>query len=411
MKRFLSISLKIVSVCLLVAVAALGLTGISPIFDFEGQKPFCGPDIFNPYRHIETKHIDTTHSEAAASWKKANFHTHTRIKGLLNECPEWPDRVVETYESLGYEIVALSNHNQFTRGDSRPDSLKITAYEHGYNLFQFHKLVFESTEVNHWDNLIPLLTSQCQWQFDLLGKDAELIQFNHPARTRAVNKGKLEKLSGYNIFELNALYTETEHIWWDWALSAGHYSFALANDDLHDSNNTQKVARRCNFLRCKSCSADSVLSCLKDGCFYCMQLPDWGEGDWEIKREMNRKLPSIKDIGVKGNSTVFIRLDREATQIVFTGQDGRKLESVGACDRAEYRMNDEDSYARITCYFSDGSVLFTNPFARYDKTKAATPFTKSPHPVNLPLTILWNLLMILVASGAIIAAVKVLKRR
>lgn len=393
MKKIPAIIVKCLGIILLAAVFALCIGGLSPIYDFEKGKPFNGEDIFNPYRNIDSSFC----------WKKANFHTHTRIKGLMNECPEWPDKVLERYSFLGYDIVYLTNHNQFTEGDSRPDSLRFNAYEHGYNLCQFHKLVFGSRKTNRVDNFLPLLASQCQWQFDILRSDADLIQFNHPARTRGMGKSKLEKLSGYDIFELNALYSETEHIWWDWALSAGHYSFALANDDLHDCNRTGKTGRRCNFLCCRTSGVENVQRCLHDGCFYCMTVPDFGNGDWEIKREHHLNLPKIKNIGLAADSTVFIVLDRPADRIVFTGQNGTKLLTVTKSDKAQYSMKKDDSYARITCHFSDGNVLYTNPFARYDKTNAATPYSESPHPLNIPLTVLWNLLMLLAASGAVIS--------
>ena len=42
----------------------------------------------------------------------------------------------------------------------------------------------------------------------------------------------MQKLGGYRIMELDS-GKSTENEYWDWALSAGHYSFGLANDDLH----------------------------------------------------------------------------------------------------------------------------------------------------------------------------------
>lgn len=401
MKKILSIFLKFILICLMTGAFVLGISGFSPIYDFAEKRPFTGRDIFNPYRNLN----------AATTWKKANLHTHTRVEGLFNECPEWPEQVYEKYVELGYDVVVFSNHNAFTKGDDRPDSLKLNAYEHGYNLFRFHKLVFGSKKVMRLDNLLPLLASQYQWQFDKLVKNAELIQFNHPSGVRGIDRYKMERLSGYRLIELNSGLTDTGHSYWDRALSAGHYSFALANDDLHDSNTSSCIAKRCNFLRCNSNSADNVIKCLKDGCFYCMQMPDFGNGDREVKREMNRHLPAIDDIGVRDDSTVFIQLDRVAQLIVFTGQDARELKTVKDSTDACYTMKSADSYARITCHFSDGTVLYTNPFARYDKTEAATPFSESPHPVNVPLTILWNLLMVLICAGSVIISVRGISRR
>ncbi len=67
LSRIHHILLKIVfSAALLLVLAVLG-TGFSPVYDFRDPHPFSGPDIFNPYRGLDT----------ANCWKRANFHTHT----------------------------------------------------------------------------------------------------------------------------------------------------------------------------------------------------------------------------------------------------------------------------------------------------------------------------------------------
>ena len=35
---------------MLVALLAIFVTSVSPVYDFSEAKPFSGPDIFNPYR-------------------------------------------------------------------------------------------------------------------------------------------------------------------------------------------------------------------------------------------------------------------------------------------------------------------------------------------------------------------------
>ena len=41
------------------------------------------------------------------------------------------------------------------------------------------------------------------------------------------SKSHMQKLGGYRIMELDS-GKSTENEYWDWALSAGHYSFGLA---------------------------------------------------------------------------------------------------------------------------------------------------------------------------------------
>ena len=81
----------------------------------------------------------------------------------MNECDYWPDKVLEAYESLGYDIVTFSNHNEQTT-HPKGEAYRSNGYEHGYNLFKFHKLVFGADKVEHFDHLLPILASQKQFQ-------------------------------------------------------------------------------------------------------------------------------------------------------------------------------------------------------------------------------------------------------
>lgn len=398
MKKLLIVSGKSLACIVLFVVLALLATSVSPIFRFETTHPFEGPDIFNPYRN----YVDSL------GWKRANFHTHTKVKGLLNECEEWPDEVLADLEKFGYEIVTFSNHNKLTE-HPRSGDLQVNVYEHGYNLFKYHKLVFGSDDVNHFDNLLPLLTSQRQWQLDILGADADFIQLNHPFRTNNTSEGEMSKLEGYKIIELDSGVT-TEQDYWDWALSAGHYSFALANDDLHYPDRSSRIAVRCNWLNCASATYEDIRACLLDGCYWSMRVPDYGDGDWEVKYEMNRHLPQVDTIGLKEN-TIFMRLDRPAERIVVTGQNHTTLLEVRDTDNVEYLMRPNDPYARFTAYFDDGAVIYSNAFARYDSSKADTPFQMPSHTVSWPLTILFNLLVLSLICCIIYLIVRLFRKK
>ena len=106
MKKVLSIFARIVAAILLILILAVGITGVSPIYDFRPPKAFSGPDIFNPYRDLDS----------TKSWKRSLFHTHTRVKGPFppNECPTWPKETYDSLKAYGYEIVTFSNHNEIT---------------------------------------------------------------------------------------------------------------------------------------------------------------------------------------------------------------------------------------------------------------------------------------------------------
>ena len=372
--------LKGVATIVLVAIMAIIATSISPIYNFPTAQPFSGPNIFNPYSNIDS----------AECWKRANFHTHTRVEGIFNECELMPKEIWEEYAKFGYDIVTFSNHNEMTTHpfDAR---LQVDLYEHGYNLLKFHKLVFGAKEVSHFDHLLPILPSQRQFQLDILGEQSDIIQFNHPLRTHLTTKQMMQLLEGYELIELDSGRSTTNE-YWDWALSAGHYSFGLANDDLHYPDRAGAIAVRCNFLCTPSATYDDIRRTLLSGCFYAMRIPNYGNGDWEVKYAKNRELPRIENIGVEGQE-VFIELSEAADSILFTGQDHCRQQMVVGSESARYKLGDNEPYTRITVYFPEGEVIYSNPFARYDATTSESPMRESQHEINITLTALYNLLL------------------
>lgn len=378
MKKVLVFFAKILAAIMLLVLTIVLAFSFSPIYRFEEPKPFSGPDIFNPYRHLD----------ASKGWKRANFHTHTRVKGLLNECPYWPDTVYVDYMRLGYDILTFSNHNKLTV-HPYDTALQVNVYEHGYSLFKFHKLVFGSERVCRLDHIVPIFPSEKQFQYDLLAKSSDFIVMNHPDRTNFTTKRCMEKLTGYRLMEGDS-GCNTEFLHWDEALSAGHYSFGITNDDCHNSRRHDRIALRCSFLNCEGTNYESIRNTLLDGCFYAMRVPDFGDGDWEEKYRGNASLPSVDTIGLDG-STIFMSLSEPAAFIKVIGQDHATLDSVANTASISYQLNENDPYARMSAFFPNGAVIYTQPFARYDSSVADSPYRVSDHPVRILATLFYNL--------------------
>lgn len=383
MKNALTFSLRLLASFLVLLALVICVFSVSPVYDFSAPQAFSGPDIYNPYASLP----------ASPEWKKANFHTHTRVDNLLNECPEYPAVVYGDYMRLGYDVLAFSNHNQLTRHPF-DSTLQINVYEHGYSLFKFHKLVFNPSEMKLYDHLLPFLPSQRQWQLDYLSASADFVVLNHPDRTLFTSPRCMSLLSGYRLMEADSgVSTELRH--WDEALSAGHYSHCLQNDDCHNSGDHNKIARRCSWLSVPSASYEDVRECLLSGCFYCMRMPDFGYGDWKAKYAGNDALPYVESIGLQGD-TVYMKLSDPA-RIEAWGQGHTLLaEETGDCFRR--MLGPDEPYMRLTAYFRNGVVINTNVFARYDAAKTATPYVVAPHSVNWLLTVLFNAGLLLVAG-------------
>ena len=388
--------LKFLGIVFFIALFAIVATSVSPVYNFSEARPFSGPDIFNPYASLEG--VDFI------PWKRANFHTHTRVKGIFNECEYWPDQTDSAYRKFGYDIVTFSNHNELTV-HPYDTSLQVNVYEHGINIFKYHKLVFGCESVNRFDNLLPLFVFQKQFQLDLLAKESDFIQMNHPLRTGGTSEYQMRRLEGYRLMELDSGKSK-ENEYWDWALSAGRYSFGLANDDLHYPDRSGKMAVRCNFLYCPSARYEDIKKTLLSGGYYAMRVPDYGHGDWEVKYAKNRNLPSVNKIGLD-STTVFISLSQKADSIKFIGQNHTTLALAKDAYEAEYDMKQEDSYVRITAYFPEGEVIYSNPFARYDASVSDSPYREPSNTVNIPLTVLFNLAVLALCAGVIVLFYKV----
>ncbi|MBQ9194906.1 MAG: hypothetical protein IJ152_04545 [Bacteroidales bacterium] len=373
---------------LLLVLLLVLMTGISPVYRFRAPQPFSGPDIFNPYASLDT----------SIGWKRALFHTHSRVSGPwpLNECPYDAAYTDSVLRSLGYDIVTFSNHNEIT-AHPYDSTLQVNVYEQGYSPFKFHKLVFGSRKVQHYDPLLPIMASQWQFELDCLDRESDIIQWNHPYRTIGVSRSRMEKLSGYDIMELDT-HISTENEYWDWALGAGHYSFGLANDDLHHPERHWCTAIRCNFLNTPSGRYEDIRKTLLGGCYYSMRVPDYGEGDWEVKRQKNLQLPFVKAIGLEGN-TLYMELSQKADSIRVNGSEHRTLAMALDTWGIRYSLPEGEPFARMTAFFPDGAVIYTNPFARYDASVRESPFKRDPQPVNWPLTVLYNLIVLALMAG------------
>ena len=85
MKTVIQYVFKVLGTLVLLLVLGFLFTFFSPIYSFRAPRAFDGPDIFNPYRNLDT----------AWCWQRSVFHVHTRVTGPwpLNECPEWPQQV------------------------------------------------------------------------------------------------------------------------------------------------------------------------------------------------------------------------------------------------------------------------------------------------------------------------------
>lgn len=388
---------RIVVSILFVAILAIAVTSFYAIYRFSPATPFAGEDIFNPYSTFDP----------TIEWKRTSLHTHTRVDGILNECDFTAEETLNKYLDYGYDIVGISNHNKITpHPDSKQD---IGIYEHGYNMRNFHKLVIGTKRVNRFDALYPISASQAQYQLDMLASECNVLQLNHPSRSALMDSARLTKIGGYDIMELSGFNAYLENKHWDWALSAGRYSFALLNDDLHHPDRSNKFALRCSYLGAKEATSEEIVSTLKSGNFYSVRIPNYGNGDWTIKLEKNQSIPIIKNIGLQ-DDVIYLKLSETPEQIRVIGENHTLLARVIESDTISYRMRACDPYARIVASYPDSLIIMTNAFARYDKATMASPADREFHKINTLATVLYNIVVVVVIVSILAIYIKIIRR-
>lgn len=407
MRKLINITLRSIAIIFLLVIIAIASLSVSPIYNFEETAPFSGEKIYNPYRNIDT----------TIGWMKGNFHTHTKVDKGINECPFYPDVVYDEYTSYGYDIIAFSNHQQLTTHPYNPD-LQINVYEHGYNFFKFHKLVFGCDKERKFDHLLPFLDSQKQFMIDLLRKDGDFVVFNHPDRTSGIGNKTMKRITGYSLIEGDAGFEEsdkgrgTKLRRWDEALSAGIYSHNFIGDDNHNPKKTSRIARRASFLNTPTKDYEQIKQTLLEGNFYTMRIPDYGDGDTAAKRDFNKRLPEIVSIGLKSD-TIYIELSEPAEYIKVTTTNGKTADSVTNSEFLYFKMDENMPFARFTARYENGITIYSNAFARYGEESSEvnpTPFDYSEkHSINLALTILFNLLLLSIICCSCVLIFKLIK--
>lgn len=401
--RIIKTLAKIFAGILLVAVAAVAVMSISPIYRFAQPEPFSGDKIYNPYADFDS----------TIGWKRANMHTHTKVDKGINECPYYPDVVFDDYMGYGYDILGFSNHQALTPHPV-DSSLYIGLYEHGYNLFKFHLNPYGVKRVRKFDHLLPIFRSQKQFMIDLLAEDGDMVQFNHPDRTGSIDRKTMESLSGYRLIEGEASFSEKyndresalKH--WDEALSAGRYSHNIINDDNHNSKNPWKTARRCSWINTPTPYYEDVKAALLKGNFYSSRVPNYGKGDLEAKRYANHHLPTITGIGMAGD-TIFMTLSAPAAKIIAISQNGVIVDSTLTACSFRYVMRENDPYIRLTAFYDDGLTIYSNAFARY--SEGDSPYRDFPHPVRIGATIFFNLALLLIFGLTVFGFVCLFRRK
>ncbi|MCX7929698.1 MAG: hypothetical protein N2663_03125 [Chlorobi bacterium] len=345
----------------------------TPVYDLVPLQPQAGSQWFNPY------------SSTDSTWLKANVHLHSyawfgTTDGRRNSIAA----IDSAYRALGYTVLALSNYQ-------RIDSLgyrwpHIPCYEHGYNIQKTHQLVLGARSVVWFDCLLPQSVFVKQWILDLLRPTAEVLIAAHPSFGRpSYRLSDMTLLSNYDCLEVfNHYRTSLAH--WDSALSSGIIVWAVGNDDCHDVTREGETGVCLTVVAVPQHWIPQNL------------YQAYREGRTIAVRTRHAQLPvGVPHQRIAGDSLI-VEAQSNADSIRFISDGGRTVAQAHNTNRASCFIDHRLHYIRAEI-FSGETMYALNPIIR---TANGQPARHRRLIENLPLTVLYRVLWVLIYANALI---------
>jgi hypothetical protein len=353
----------------------------TPVYSFRAPEPFSGDKWYNPYAGMDS-----------TSWRKANFHFHTREwYGLTAGRGNTEDQFWKTYKMLKYDVPYISNYMSIN--DYNKDSaFYIPVYEHGYGVRKKHQILIGAHAVLWRDYSFVQNLNIKQHILNLLRDQNDIVAIAHPDWEGGYSLEDMAYLSNYDLVE--ALDKNWRSIpQWDAALSAGRPVYMLADDDAHDISNPYQIGICATYINSVELKSSNLLSSLKSGMAFGAELY-MSEGDsFEEKALRAALVPVVNAVEIHGDS-LNIRLSEPAGSIVFIGQGGKAKKQVIWTDNAWYRFEPGDTYIRAKVrffnkYHGPGTIFYLNPVFRYNGER---PYNKLTAEVNFERTWIFRIM-------------------
>ncbi len=358
-----------------------------PLYEPAPEDPFTGTYWYNPYGNVTP----------GGQWLRSNFHAHSNSwKFITNGKDNTVGDIVTTYDSLGYDIIGVSDYQHITDTrtvvpatgtEATKNRLFIPVYEHGFNVCKTHQGTIGARMVYWNDYVLPQTRSQKQHILEQLGERSELVVLHHPAWMGGYSKKDVRRLSGYDLFEVLNDFWISEELW-DVALSSGKPAMLIAGDDAHNVFKPTDLARDLTMIHAGAqdpLAPEDVYRALKTGAAYGIEVTrSVARGSVVQKRACLDALPVLQSCRIQGDSLVVV-LSGKARQFHFIGQDGALLKSVpagadmaadaagsahtpdnaaGVADSAFYLLQEQDRYVRVKIALPDSSHIYLNPVMR-----------------------------------------------
>ncbi len=245
---------------------------------------------------------------------KGQMHCHT----TNSDGQQSPTDVVTAYKNAGYDFITITDHNVITSnpnvsgitwiGNSTEETEKrhVCAYD----------IDTQSTDVNTQDILNYHRN---------LGK---MTNIAHPNWHSLYFIDKNEALGFYdfNFTEIYNTVTDTYgEIQWDWWLSNGKKTFALAVDDCHNITDALQFNKAWVVVKADTNNKSSILDSLRKGNFYAS---------------------TGNDISINLYGNTITASSTDLSNFTFIGRDGKILFTANNVLNSSYVIKGDEAYVR-----------------------------------------------------------------
>ncbi len=301
---------------------------------------------------------------------KGNLHSHTtRSDGKLT-----PDESVAAFKAHGYDFLALTEHNRYTRFEqyNTKDFITIQGVEGDVYLkdgqWRVYHFIFLPTGERGFTPTKPMLShddvmdnptldtmDDIQAYIDDMRDRGYMTMINHPHWSTLEYDDilPLKNLFGVEILNFCSWYTENmgeSNVLWDALLRRGMKIWGTATDDNHNWHPID--SQYCDSfggyiqVKAKELSEQAICQAIWDGSFYASTGPEIY--DYYVEDGIfHIKCSPVKRICVNGQTREY--------QAVIAKDESQPVTEYSV------KLYDWQTYVRAECFGFDGRKAYTNP--------------------------------------------------
>ncbi len=282
--------------------------------------------------YLESPYLD----DEKAVWLRGNLHTHTTRSDGRND----PQTVIKSYAGLGYEFLALSDHDVAADYGGLDPCGMVLVPANEVSSGGPHVL-----HVGAEERVEPLPDRQAV--IDAINRTAGFAVLCHPDWEVHFNHYTYElmlELSGYAGIEvynggvLEGPGSPFALSKWDRLLSAGRMVRGFANDDSHGAHHW---GRGWNVARVRERTPEAVLEALRKGSFYASSGVE------------------IEEIACDGATLHVVAPNAET--IALVGEHGGRLHVCGGPELVFDASEAKSPYIRVECWGHGDSRAWSQP--------------------------------------------------